>query len=245
MTDLAQEPATRRIWAVVPFRGPVGSKRRLAGLLDPSERERLSLAMLADVLDVLLASGRIEGVLLMTPSRGDVTAPEHARLTIVEEPREADGTAALSGLNAALRHAQQLAERGGAESLLIVPADLPLMLPSDLHAVLDAAASADLVIAPDRAAEGTNALLLTPPALVGPCFGERSYARHRRLADEAGLRVAVLERPRLALDLDTPTDVAVLLAARHDGRAVRLLRELQVERRLEPPEPAQARSTTI
>ena len=54
MTQSAPDGTLQRIWAAVPFRGPVGSKRRLAGLLDASERERLSVAMLADVLDVLL-----------------------------------------------------------------------------------------------------------------------------------------------------------------------------------------------
>ena len=100
-------------------------------------------------------------------------------------------------------------------------------------------------IVPDRAAEGTNALLLSPPTALEPSFGEASYARHVRLARDARLSVAVVERDGLALDLDTPADVAVLVAAHHDGRAARWLRELQVERRLNPLEPAQARSTTI
>ena len=65
MSDPARPGSAQRIWAAVPFRGPVGSKRRLAGLLDASERERLSLAMLADVLDVLLDVHQIERVLLL------------------------------------------------------------------------------------------------------------------------------------------------------------------------------------
>ena len=245
MTQSAPDGTMRRIWAAVPFRGPVGSKRRLAGLLDASERERLSVAMLAGVLDVLLGSERIEQVLLLTPSRDDVATPEHARLTIVEEPRVSDGTAAVSGLNAALLHAQQLAERGGAEGLLIVPADLPLIAPEDLDAMLDASVTVEMVIVPDRAAEGTNALLLAPPTALGPSFGEASLPRHLQLAHDARLRVALVERAGLALDLDTPADVAVLLDGHHRCRAATLLRTLQVERRLGPPEPAQARSTTI
>ena len=249
MTDPAREG---RIWAAVPFRGPVGSKRRLAGLLDAAERERLSLAMLEDVLDVLLGADRVERVLLLTPSRDRVDAPAHERLTIVEEPRGADGADQLAGgaagprgLNAALRHAQQLAQASGADSLLIMPADVPLIALADLDAILQAGAGASVVIAPDRAAEGTNALLLTPPTILAPAFGQASYARHRRLAVEAGVRLGVVERPGLALDLDTPADVAELLIGRHAGRAAALLRELRVGGWLEQPEPAQARSTTI
>ena len=40
-------------WAAVPFKGPIGSKRRLAPLLDQDERAWLSLAMLDDVLDAV------------------------------------------------------------------------------------------------------------------------------------------------------------------------------------------------
>jgi 2-phospho-L-lactate guanylyltransferase len=245
MTDPAREGAARRIWAAVPFRGPVGSKRRLAGLLDASERERLSLAMLADVLDVLLGSERIERVLLVTPSVDGVDVTRHERLTIVEEPPASNDGAEPGGLNGALRHAQQLAEAGGAESLLIVPADVPLIDQSDLSAVLDASAVASLVIVPDRAAQGTNALLLTPPRVLGPSFGEASLARHLQFAHEARMTVALIERTGLELDLDTPADVAALLAGRTTDRAATLLRALGIEHRLKQAEPAQARSTTI
>lgn len=242
MTDSAQ---SRRIWAAVPFRGPVGSKRRLAGLLDASERERLSLAMLADVLDVLLGADRIERVLLLTPSRDGVKVPAHERLRIMEEPRADGGHGGSGNLNAALRHAQRLAQSAGASSLTIVPADLPLLTPSDLDALLDAGDTAACAIAPDRAGLGTNALLLTPPTILAPSFGEASFVRHRHLAEAAGLKVPVVERPGLALDLDTPADVAALLAGHHAGRAAALLRALRVEHRLAELEPAQARSTTI
>lgn len=245
MTEPAREPAAQRIWAAVPFRGPVGSKRRLAGLLDAAERERLSLAMLADVLDVLLGSERIERVLLVTPSVDGLESMRHERLTMVVEPPASHDGAQLGGLNGALRHAQRAAEAAGAESLLIVPADVPLIDQSDLAAVLDAVALASLVIVPDRTVEGTNALVLTPPSALEPSFGEASYPRHLRLAHQAGLRAAVIERAGLELDLDTPADIAALLAGHHTGRAATLLRELRAERRLEEIGAAQARSTTI
>lgn len=245
MTDPARERAARRIWAAVPFRGPVGSKRRLAGLLDAGERERLSLAMLADVLDVLLGSERLERVLLVTPSVDCVELMRHERLTMLVEPPASHDGAEPGGLNGALRHAQRVAEAGGAESLLIVPADVPSIDQSDLSAVLDAISLASLVIVPDRTAEGTNALVLTPSSALAPSFGETSYARHLRLAHQAGLCVAVIERAGLELDLDTPADIAALLASHHTGRAATLLRELRVERRLREIGAAQARSTTI
>ena len=165
-------------------------------------------------------------------------------MTVVPEPGLSRDAGAAGGLNPALRHAQAVAMDGSAARLLIVPADLPLIEPADVAALLDAAGGAATIIAPDRAASGTNALLLGPPAAVEPSFGEGSFARHRGSIAAAGLTCSVVSRPGLALDLDTPTDVAMLLAVSRASRASRLLRLLDVTPRLEAVLTAQARSTT-
>jgi len=65
-----------------------------------------------------------------------------------------------------------------------------------------------IVVAPDAAGEGTNALLLTPPDAIATCFGrEGSLRRHRERAAAAGLAVAVHAAPALAFDLDTVDDL--------------------------------------
>jgi 2-phospho-L-lactate guanylyltransferase len=229
----------------VPFKGPAGSKRRLSSLLDADERSRLSLAMLEDVLGALLAVPAFERVLLLRPTASHHLPSQSSRLTIVNEAPEHGVADRKDGLNRALRQAQSMAQAEGADSLLIVPADLPLLSTSDLAALLDAAATAAVVIAPDGANNGTNALLLTPPCALDPSFGEASFVRHRRLADDAGLAYVTVERAGLALDLDTPADVSRLLATESGCRAARLLRELEVGRRLAGLEPVQARKTTI
>lgn len=243
-TERATKTApARRIWAVVPFRGPVGSKRRLSGLLSAAEREQLSLAMLGGVLDVLLVSPEIERVLLLTPSPTSAIWPVHERLSVVEEPRIDGQSGENDGLNAALRHAQDLAAASGATGLTIVPSDLPTIAGADLAAILDAAVDAPVAIAPDSAAEGTNALLLQPPHALVPSFGVGSFARHRHLAEAAGLRVAVVERSGLALDLDTPDDVDLLLASGQDGAVSALLRQF-VGRIVLAPQPPIPRMTS-
>ena len=68
MHDAGQAGEHRRVWAAVPFKGPVGSKRRLAGLLGPDARARLSLAMLDGVLEALLSVTGIDRVLLLRPA---------------------------------------------------------------------------------------------------------------------------------------------------------------------------------
>jgi 2-phospho-L-lactate guanylyltransferase len=246
MNDPDQTAAVRPVWAAVPFKGQIGSKRRLSPLLDASERARLSVAMLDDVLDVLLSAHEIERVMVLTPG-GDDNVPIHAdtRLAVIDEPTAESGTGAHDQLNRAVEHAQLVAEARGAGGLLIVPSDLPLIDRADLRALLMAARTAPVVIAPDRERTGTNALLLVPPVALAPRFGELSFDRHRRLATEAGLAHTVVERPGLALDLDRPEDIGRLLTVGRGGRAVGLLRDLDIEQRLKQVELTQARSTTI
>jgi 2-phospho-L-lactate guanylyltransferase len=122
-----------------------------------------------------------------------------------------------------------------------------MVRPADIGAMLQVAPSTGIVVAPDRAGGGTNALLLSPPSAIMPAFGVDSFARHRTLAVGAGLPSTVVERPGLALDLDTPSDVAALLAGGLASNAVQMLRELAIPERLArlALADAQARNATI
>ena len=74
---------------------------------------------------------------------------------------------------------------------------------------MDAAADGPaVVIAPDRLGTGTNGLALSPPGIIGFRFGAGSFAAHRAEAQAAGVEPAVVVRPGLAFDLDTPEDLA-------------------------------------
>jgi 2-phospho-L-lactate guanylyltransferase len=243
MSEAPHAAGGRPFWAVVPYKGPLGSKRRLASLLDEDERARLSLAMLDDSLEALLGEPRIERVLLITPAGIKGPWGGHARLHVVHEAEAVDQTVGWDALNAAIRQAQTLASASGADALLAVPGDLPIVSVVDIAALVDASGTAPVTIAPDRSDEGTNALLLAPPSAIEPSFGVASFARHSELARQAGLARHVVRRPGLALDLDTPADVALLLANGQDCRAARLLRGLNIAGRLDRLA-AQARSTT-
>jgi 2-phospho-L-lactate guanylyltransferase len=235
-----------RIWAAVAFKGTVGGKRRLAALLTEPERAQLGLAMLDDVLDALVSVAAVETVLLVTPDAELASRVDQTRVRLVlDTDRASPDTPA--GLNPAFGLAQRLAGEAGVDALLLMPADLPLAAAAAVHGVLRAVTSPGVVLVPDRVAGGTNTLLLSPPGILSPSFGEDSFERHRRLATGAGLEATVVRRPTLALDLDTPDDVAALLAGGVDCRARRLLVELGVPERLDALlfGQAQARNATI
>lgn len=226
------------LWVIVPAKDPALAKTRLAPALDDEARQRLSLGLLDHTVRAALASSAVAQVMVVSaddgplalavqlgalPLREALAAPVSA-LGRQLAPAEVDGvrsdparTAALAdapvegGLNAALSQARRAALLEGADAVLVLHADLPLLTPQaieDLVAALRGGAGA--VIAPDRHRSGTNALLLRPPAALPFLFGRRSFARHVQAAWEHDLPYVVAADPAFATDLDTPEDLAWL-----------------------------------
>jgi 2-phospho-L-lactate guanylyltransferase len=112
----------------------------------------------------------------------------------------------------------QAAARGAARALelgvdrvLMIPGDCPLLDPTELDELLARPVpSPSVLVVPDRHGTGTNALVLTPPNALAPAFGPGSHNRHHERAGIAGVHVETVEVPSLALDMDTPEDLAAI-----------------------------------
>jgi 2-phospho-L-lactate/phosphoenolpyruvate guanylyltransferase len=205
-----------RTAAVLPIKSFARAKQRLGESVGGGERRELAEAMVGDVLAALAAVPAIADVLVVTAEPIAARAAERAGATVVHDPEEAgQAAAALRGIDAAVGR--------GAERTLLVPGDCPALDADEVAGLLaSAGAPPEVVIVPDRHGSGTNALLLTPPEAVAPSFGTGSLARHAARAASAGARVRVHELPSLALDVDTPGDLAALrsaLAARPEAAA--------------------------
>ena len=85
------------------------------------------------------------------------------------------------------------AEVEGAERVVLLPGDCPLLDSRELDRLLTGVPERYVAIVPDRHGEGTNALVLSPPGAIRPAFGEGSRARHEAAAREAGVPFAVEE----------------------------------------------------
>lgn len=185
-------------WAVVPVKRFEGSKCRLAGALTPEQRQRLSAAMLGEVLAALAAARGLDHIALATsePTAGDFGC------AVID-----DGGAAL---NAAVVRAAAALRGQGARRMLVVAGDVPLATAADIERVLAAGHEAPVVVVPDAKGRGTNALMLSPPDAMAPQFGEDSRARHVAAARALGLAPVVLRLPRLGFDVDEPADLGRL-----------------------------------
>ena len=191
--------------AIVPVRGLPAGKTRLAAVLSVNQRNRLVRAMLHDVVTALQQATLVSTVTIFSRDAAAAREAERLGTTFLQQP------ANLHGLNAAIAYAQQ--QRRGSPTVLIIPADLPLITPSEIDELVAAAADAPraVVIAP-AADGGTNGLLLRPPAIIEPAYGPDSAKRHEDAARRTDASVSVLRSPHWLLDLDTPEQMGRLLA---------------------------------
>ena len=201
-----------RTWALVPIRGLWTAKTRLGPDLDARERRDLVEAMLRRTLVATRDAHAIRGTIVVTkdPDAAGM-ARDHRAIGLVEH---------VPGLNEAIVGARSLAVARGATAVLVLPADLPAVSALAVDAIVAAAAAAVRASAPsglvalvtDRHGRGSNALLLSPPGVIEPAFGDDSRAAHRVAAEAAGARWLELSGP-LSLDVDTPADLLVAAAA--------------------------------
>lgn len=209
--------------AILPVKRFADAKRRLATGIDDSRREALVAAMLADVLEAIGAARSIERTIVVSDEPLAARLARDAGAEVIADPsEEGHSEAALTGI--------ARAEALGAECVMLLPGDCPLLEPRELDRVLTGAPARYVAIVPDRHGAGTNALVLSPPGAIRPAFGEGSRARHVAAAREAGIPFAVEELPSLALDLDTPADLVALtreLEAKR-GRARRTAKALGI-----------------
>lgn len=193
------------LWAIVPVKPLRRGKSRLAGVLSPEERNDLNRRLLTHTLETLNAIPEIEQILVISRDQAALSlAREHGARTVLE-----NGTPEL---NVALARATIVAKNYATRGLLIVPADLPLISPEDVIAMLDIAVDPPVVVlAPDHRRQGTNALLVCPIGLIEYDFGPGSFQRHCERALQAGARLEILELPSLALDMDMPEDLEMVI----------------------------------
>jgi len=195
------------IYAVVPVKSLETAKSRLAPALSPGQRAGLVEQLLARVLHAVAGSDAIAGMA--------VVSPDPRALAIAAAAGAVPLAQAGGGLNEALEQARAWALAGGADTLLVLLGDLPLLQSADIAAMAEIArdpvrGGPVVVVAPDRHRRGTNALLLSPPGTLPFHFGYDSYARHTQDALAGGAELMIYQSLGTGFDLDTPGDLADL-----------------------------------
>lgn len=203
----------------IPVKSLDRCKGRLSPLMSPLERATLTLAMLEDVLDACSEHPGWETW---------VISPDETVLEVAARRRARPVTEEQGPLAKAIAQVERLAREREADALAILAGDLPTLTGSALGRALHTLGP--VVLSPSRDGKGTSLLLRRPPRSVPARFGPDSLERHRGLAQDRQLPVAIVEEPTLAFDVDVPSDILRLLDSGDPGRA----REVVIGMGLEP-----------
>jgi 2-phospho-L-lactate guanylyltransferase len=201
---------------LVPIKNLGDAKQRLSSILSPEERFALARAMCEDVLQVLARwqSRPVVAVVTSDSFARDLAARFHFEVVADDN----------SGETSAINMATAFCRERGAESTLVVPADIPLIDSSELQKIVDCAPLGGALLVPDAAGRGTNAAWRSPSDLFPLRFGNDSFLPHLAAAKATGLPCVVLELPGIARDVDHPEDLRELAAASGDRRSQKLVR---------------------
>lgn len=201
---------------LVPVKNLGQAKQRLSSILSPEERLALAQAMCEDVLEALARWRSRPPVAVVTSDSfaGELAARFNFEVVADEN----------SGETSAIEMATAVCRARGAESTLVVPADIPLIESSELQKIVDCAPAGGAVLVPDAAGRGTNAAWRSPSDLFPLRFGNDSFLPHLAAAKATGLPCVVLELPGIARDVDRPEDLCELASASGERRAQKLVR---------------------
>ena len=187
------------IVAVVPMKPLSRSKTRLASVLSEQERADLSLAMFSKVV-----SAAHEALGTVWVVGGD---------SVVRQTADSLGAKWLedpgNDLNESLSFALSKACRVG-KAAIYLPADLPFVTAADIEKIVQTSVGGEtLTLSPAQQDGGTNAMLVPKCLRFTSLLGRDSYARHKQQAASLGIPYTVCLSEGLALDLDTPDDLAL------------------------------------
>lgn len=116
-------------WALVPIKPRTLCKTRLASVLSPPQRIALVRTLLSHVLDTLRATTGVDHIALVSAERDCVA--DDVRLLLDHG----------NDLNSGLESGVARAIAAGATTVLILPADLPLLTVADVERLLDGVAA--------------------------------------------------------------------------------------------------------
>ncbi len=189
------------LWLLLPVKSLACGKSRLALALGKVQRRALNEFFLDHTLAVAAQFPGLHRTAVVSSDPDALTeAARYGARTIV---------CCQSGLNRALTLGCQEVLRGGGGEILILPIDLPLVEPNDLLEVVSFGAHS-VVICPDKAGIGTNAMFLPRRSAIEFKFGEDSYRRHQEETTRCGLVPKLHFNERIASDVDVPGDLAIL-----------------------------------
>jgi 2-phospho-L-lactate/phosphoenolpyruvate guanylyltransferase len=178
------------------------AKLRLAPALSATQRRELAIDLARRALNATSVAD--ERLAIVGSEEAAKVATECGVEPVVEPVSNGQNPAAALGIG--------IATKRGADAVLVLSSDLPLVDGDAIRWLVDAEQreSAVVIAAMADGRGGTNALFMRPPGALPLCFGDDSLRRFHDAALMRGVKFIAKHDPRLSLDLDEPSDLAAL-----------------------------------
>ena len=199
--------------------------------------------MIDDVLSIVCETDGINGLVVITEDQAVRGQALNYDARVLAEPAFNDANSRARNTDAVFQGVERLNQvfamamtklsEEGEEGVLLLPADVPLITVDNLKQMLARHASPGVTIVPANSDGGTNAMMVSPPQLIKPGYGERSCQRHCEFSRANGIEPEVLCFPELGLDVDTVDDLRILMAVPTKSRTQRFLLDSDIMKRIE------------
>jgi 2-phospho-L-lactate guanylyltransferase len=211
---------------LVPVKNTSSAKQRLASVLDQPSRTALAQAMLHDVLSALhnwpaRQRQNCASIAVVTSDPFAVKLAAEYNFEVIPDPDN-------PGETGAIEMATRVCVERGADSTLVIPADIPLIEAWEFDEIRKHAPAEGSVLVPAADGRGTNAIFRRPADLFPLRFGNDSFKPHHAAAQATGKPCIVLNLPGIAVDVDNPADLQQLISLPGETRAQRLARQYAV-----------------
>jgi 2-phospho-L-lactate/phosphoenolpyruvate guanylyltransferase len=214
-------------YILIPVKDLSCAKQRLSQLLTQEERTRLAWMMLETTFAAAAGARNADRLAVVTLYPPAISLAEKYGMEVISETAQTSESASVDF------GSHELKIRG-ASSVLRLPLDLPLIKTEDIEVILNCGkARQHVVIVPSRDGSGTNAILRSPPDLFPSHFGPGSFCKHLQEAEKAKAECEVIHLPRIALDIDDPEDLKVMMEQDRSTPLWEFLVELGITERLD------------
>jgi 2-phospho-L-lactate guanylyltransferase len=211
---------------LIPIKDPANAKTRLADLLSVDERRRLAWAMFEDVSRAIADAQKPDRIVMVTSYAPAIERARELDWDVLVEEEQISESASVDW-------ASRILSERGFDVVMRLPADLPLVRAQDIDELLSIElASPGALLVPSREGTGTNAIIRTPAALFPSRFGPNSLALHKQEAARVGVECLIVNSGRIALDIDEPGDVELLLEEEGGASTAAALVEMNIVERL-------------
>lgn len=202
---------------LIPVKNLKFANERLSSVLSQEDRTSLAYEMLKDVFEAASESKLADKVIVVTLDKKAMFMADGLGFAVIDEEKQESESSSVD-------YALKVCRDMGAESVMVIPGDAPLITSVDIDFVFEKVKDyPHIIMVPAADMLGTNAILRKPPDVIPSMFGHDSFRKHKQLADEKNIPCETYELPNIALDIDEPADIEHL---RLQGRHTRAYREL-------------------